>query len=101
MRIVSVCILVLALSPASVLAEGVAKLRPATENEIRQTLAGSAGLKDGKNGYQYKAGSSTGYRITDGKVCVRKRSQTSCVTVYSDGKRLEMIDSRGNREYLN
>jgi hypothetical protein len=77
------------------------RVRPATETEIRDTLAKSSELKDGTNGYQYRSGSQIGYKITDGKICVLQRRKTSCVSVYSDGKRLETIDRRGNRDFLN
>jgi hypothetical protein len=101
MRIASLCLFAAMLTAAPAFAKDVAKLRPASEAEIRQTLAGTSKLEDGKNGYQYKAGSAVGYQIKDGQICVLRGQRPDCVTVYSDGKRLEMIDRRGNREFLN
>ncbi len=86
-------------SPAA--AKDAAKLRPATATEIRQTLTKTADLKDGKNGYQYRVGSRIGYKISDGEICVLQQRRNECVTVYTDGKRLETIDRRGNRSFLN
>lgn len=89
----------LAAMPA--LAKEIGKVRPATEAEIRQTLTKSSELKDGANGFQYRVGSKTGYKISDGQICVLQRGKTDCVSVLSDGKRLETIDRRGNRDFLN
>lgn len=86
-------------SPA--FAKDAAKTRPATETEIRQVLRKTSDLKDGKNGYQYREGSSIGYKISDGEICVLQQRKSKCLTVYTDGKRIEAIDSRGNRDFLN
>jgi len=86
-------------SPAA--AKDTAKLRPATATEIRQTLTKTSNLKDAPNGYQYREGGKIGYRIDNGKICVLQQRKSECVTVYTDGKRLETIDRRGNRNFLN
>ncbi|MFB9951059.1 hypothetical protein ACFFP0_19605 [Rhizobium puerariae] len=82
-------------------AEDAVKIRPASEAEIRQNLKGAGELTDGKDGYQYRKGKSTGYKISDGRICVRKpRTQVDCVDVLFNGKELEIVDRRGNRETL-
>lgn len=102
MRIVCLSLLLAATAmvvPA--VAKDKAKLRPATATEIRQTLAKAADLKDAQNGYQYREGSRIGYKIDDGKICVLQQRKSECVSVLTDGKRLETIDRRGNRNFLN
>lgn len=84
-----------------VFAKDTAKLRPATATEIRQTLTKSADLKEASNGYQYKERGRVGYKISDGEICVLQQRKSECVAVYTDGTRLETIDRRGNRDFLN
>ena len=99
---VSLALFLLAAASSTASAGDTAKLRPATENEIRQNLPGATDLKDSSNGYQYRSGSSTGYKISDGKICVAKPGQSAdCLDVLFDGKHLESIDRRGNRDVLN
>jgi len=81
-------------------AQSSGKLRMATESEIRQHLQQAGSLKDGTDGYQYIEGSSVGYRITDGNICVKKRHAVDCADVLFDGTRLEMIDRHGNRDII-
>lgn len=95
------CLFLATLVSTPALAEKPVKVRPASESEIRQTLTKSAELKDGTDGYQYRRGSRIGYKISDGQICILQRRKESCVAVYSDGKRLETIDRRGNRSFLN
>lgn len=83
------------------LAQDKPKVRPASEFEIRHALKDPGNMKQDQNGYQYRENSKIGYKISDGKICVLQKKKSSCATVYSDGKRLEMIDERGNREFLN
>lgn len=101
MRIACLPILLVAFAVSPAAAKDTAKLRPATATEIRQTLTKAADLKEGKNGYQYREGSRIGYKISDGEICVLQQRKNECVTVYTDGKRLETIDRRGNRNFLN
>ena len=74
--------------------------RLATEPEIRQGLHGTAELSEASNGYLYRQGSRIGYKISDGQICVRTAGHSDCFTIYTDGKRLELIDSKGNRSFL-
>ncbi|WP_284759580.1 hypothetical protein [Agrobacterium sp. fls2-241-TYG-188a] len=96
------CIFVMAsvIFPGLVAAASDNKLRMATENEIRQHLSQADSLKERTDGYQYREGDSTGYKITDGKICARKGNAVDCADVYFDGTRLEMIDRKGNRDFI-
>jgi hypothetical protein len=81
-------------------AETPARLRTATAAEIKQYWHGASDLSGERAGYQYLPGGSVGYKISDGKICVRKQSTADCADVFFDGKRLEMIDRRGNRDII-
>lgn len=100
MRSLLSALLVIA-SVCSAWAEGKVKPHLASEAEIRQLLHGTNKLKQRKNGYQYRAGSNIGYKIADGKICVLQSGRSSCFTVYSEGRRLEIVDAKGNRDFLN
>lgn len=76
------------------------KSRMATESEIRQHLRQAGSLENGADGYQYIEGQSTGYKISDGKICVKKRNTIDCADVLFDGNRIELIDRKGNREFM-
>ncbi|QCJ00822.1 hypothetical protein [Agrobacterium larrymoorei] len=100
MRLSNILVLLVAVASPAGAAQSSDKLRTATETEIRQHLQRAGSLKDGTDGYQYLEGSSTGYKITDGKICVRKRNSVDCADVLFDGTRLELIDRNGNREII-
>lgn len=100
MRLSNILVLLVAVASPASAAQSSNKLRTATETEIRQHLQRAGNLKDGTDGYQYIEGSSTGYKITDGKICVRKRNAVDCADVLFDGTRLELIDRNGNREII-
>lgn len=76
-------------------------MRIATEAEIRMALRGTSDLKESKSGWEYREGSRVGYKISNGQMCILQSGRQACFTMYSDGKRLEMMDKRGNREFLN
>lgn len=100
MRVVLLIVFGLA-ACGSALAEVKSSMRIATEAEIRMVLRGTSELKAGKNGWEYRQGSRVGYKISNGQMCVFQSGRQSCFTMYYDGKRLEMMDKRGNREFLN
>ena len=83
------------------LAEEQAKAHLASEAEIRRVLRGNANLEPGKSGYEFREGSKVGYKISDGKVCVFQTGKSSYFTIYSEAGRLDMVDSKGNRDFLN
>ena len=83
-------------------AEDLVKFRAASEAEIRQNLKGAGELQEGRDGYQYRTGKPTGYKISNGRICVREPGrQVDCVDVLFNGKELVMVDRRGKREVLN
>jgi len=76
--------------------------RAATEAEIRNHLRGASQLKKGRDGFEYRAGNPVGYKIEAGKICVKRFGKPiECLDVNFDGLKLEAIDRRGNREFLN
>jgi hypothetical protein len=78
------------------------KLKAATVAEIHTYLPGTQHLTEHRNGYLYSPKSRIGYQIGDGHVCLRyPGGRTECVKMLSNGRRLQMIDSRGNRHWLN
>lgn len=77
------------------------RFRPATEAQIMKHLKGAKDLKRGSDGFMYRSNGSTGYKISNGQICVKsKRSSVDCVQVKTDGTRFQMIDRRGTRENL-
>lgn len=100
MGLLCVFALSLTLCPHTLAAQSTDKPRMATESEIRQHLQRADSLKDGTDGYQYIEGEATGYKITDGTICARKRNAVDCADVLFDGTRLELIDRKGNREFM-
>jgi hypothetical protein len=86
--------------PAIAQAGDASKMRLASEVEIRSSLKGAENLRAAKNGYQYRSGGSVGYRISNGSICIKQKSHIDCVDVYSDGRKLEIVDRKGNREFL-
>ncbi|MBB4290948.1 hypothetical protein GGE16_003007 [Rhizobium leguminosarum] len=75
-----------------------AKMRTASEAEIREHLPGTSELKESSNGYEYRKGNANGYKITNGQVCVRfPNKSTDCVNVKTDGEKFQMIDKKGGR----
>jgi len=83
--------------PAMAFAE-TASMRTASEAEIRSHLPGTAELKEGKNGYEYREGNKNGYKISNGQVCVLfPNKSTDCISVKTDGKKFQMIDRKGGR----
>lgn len=82
------------------LAESV-QFRNARENEIRQLLKGASELRKASNGYEYRRGNRNGYKISDGQICILfPNKQTDCMSIKTNGKVLQMIDTKGNRVKL-
>jgi hypothetical protein len=100
MRLTFILSILLISAPEAFATQPSGKLRMATESEIRQHLQRAGSLKDGTDGYQYIEGNSVGYKISDGRICVKKRHSVDCADVLFDGARLEMVDGRGNREII-
>lgn len=75
------------------------RFRPATEAQILRYLKGADDLTKARDGYSYRAGSTTGYKISRGQICVKsKRNAIDCVQIKTNGVKFQMIDRDGNRE---
>lgn len=62
---------------------------------------GSGNAAKKVNGYTYQTGKTIGYKIDNGKICLRfPNGQKGCVSVETDGKRSEMITRKGDRSDL-
>jgi len=62
---------------------------------------GSGNAAKKGNGYTYQTGKTIGYKIDNGKICLRfPNGQKGCVSVETDGKRSEMITTKGDRSDL-
>lgn len=78
------------------------KLKAATIAEIQTYLPGARHLTERRDGYLYGSKSRIGYQIGDGHMCLRyPGGRIECVKILSNGRRLQMIDNRGNRQWLN
>jgi len=77
------------------------RLRPATEQEIKQALPGFSQLSERRGAFFYEPGGQVGYSVSPGKLCVRDiRGDIDCMRVNSNGTKIQMIDESGNRENL-
>jgi len=62
---------------------------------------GSGNAAKKGDGYTYQTGKTIGYKIDNGKICLRfPNGQKGCVSVETDGKRTEMITRKGDRSDL-
>jgi hypothetical protein len=76
--------------------------RPATKAEIEKIAVGhtvSGAMKylpDGR--YTYKGGSPGHYKISNGKICVTfDKGGSRCDRIVTDGKKMTLVNSGGNR----
>lgn len=83
------------------LAEG-GRMRVASESEIRDVMnERSKDVVTHRNGYTYQRGKSVGYRISNGRICMRFANGSSdCVSVETDGKSFDLITRHGERSKL-
>ncbi len=74
-------------------------MRPATKAEIWSHLSPEPRQMTTKNnGFAYRAGNSSGYKISNGQICVRFRTgRIDCADVKTDGKKFLMITKDGTR----
>lgn len=78
------------------------KLKAATIAEIHNYLPATRHLTGRRDGYLYGSKSRIGYQISDGRMCLHyPNGRIECVKILSNGRRLQMIDTRGNRQWLN
>lgn len=77
---------------------GAAEMRPATKGEIVKHLGPNAAGKTAANGFTYKEGSSKGYKVTNGNICIRQPDgSTGCAKIVTDGSKFKMMTSDGSR----
>lgn len=85
----SICLAVLAV-PAF------AQMRAATKAEIVKHLGPNASGKTSANGFTYKEGSSKGYKVTNGSICIRSpNGSTGCAKILTDGTKFKMMTADG------
>jgi hypothetical protein len=73
-------------------------MRPATKAEIVKHLGPHAAGTVKPNGFTYKAGSSKGYKVTDGQICIRSpEGSTRCASIVTNGTTFQMIAADGAR----
>lgn len=99
MRTQVLAILVLSIASSAWATEA---FRPATVAEIYKELPKLRTMTVSRNGYDYAPGSSTGYKVSKGEICVRHPgNRVECLRIQYDGETLRMVDGLGNRELLN
>ena len=75
--------------------------RNATAAEIRQHLGIDSKSTAMRNGYIYKQGGKTGYKFSNGRICILfPNNSTDCVDVKTNGKDFHAIDRKGGRTPL-
>ncbi len=75
-----------------------AELRTATKSEIVKHLGPNAAGKTNANGFTYKEGSSKGYKVTNGSICIRSpNGSTGCAKILTDGTNFKMLTADGAR----
>jgi len=75
-----------------------ADMRPATKAEIVKHLGPNATGKTSANGFTYKEGSTKGYKVTNGTICIRSpNGSTGCAKIITDGTKFKMMTSDGSR----
>lgn len=75
-----------------------ADMRAATKAEIINHLGPNAAGKTSSNGYTYKQGSTKGYKVTTGSICIRSPDgSTGCAKILTDGKTFKMMTADGAR----
>ncbi len=75
-----------------------AELRSATKAEIVKHLGPNAAGKTNANGFTYKEGSSKGYKVSNGSICIRSpNGSTGCAKILTDGTNFKMLTADGSR----
>ncbi|MBO9096658.1 MULTISPECIES: hypothetical protein [Rhizobium] len=75
-----------------------AELRSATKAEIVKHLGPNAAGKTNANGFTYKEGSSKGYKVSNGSICIRSpNGSTGCAKILTDGTNFKMLTADGAR----
>jgi hypothetical protein len=73
-------------------------LRTANKAEIIRHLGPNAAGKTAADGFTYKAGSSKGYKISNGSICIRSpNGSVNCAKILTDGNKFQMMTSDGSR----
>lgn len=76
-----------------------AEMHPATKAEIIKHLGPNAVGKTNPNGFTYKQGSTKGYKVTNGSICIRSPDgSTGCAKILTDGTKFKMITAGGSRD---
>jgi hypothetical protein len=76
-----------------------ADMRPATKAEIVKHLGPNATGKTNANGFTYKPGSTKGYKVTNGSICIRSPDgSTGCAKILTDGTKFKMVTAGGSRD---
>lgn len=75
-----------------------ADMRPATKAEIVKHLGPNATGKTASNGFTYKAGSTKGYKVSNGSICIRSpNGSIGCAKILTDGAKYKMMTTDGTR----
>jgi len=75
-----------------------ADMRPATQSEIVKHLGPNARGKTAADGFTYKEGSTKGYKVTNGSICIRSANgSTGCAKIITDGTKYKMMTADGSR----
>jgi hypothetical protein len=73
-------------------------MRPATKAEIVQHLGPNAAGAAKSNGFTYKPGSTKGYKVSNGQICIRSQDgSTRCASILTNGTTFQMIAADGAR----
>jgi hypothetical protein len=76
-----------------------ADMRPATKAEIVKHLGPNATGKTNANGFTYKPGSTKGYKVANGSICIRSADgSTGCAKILTDGTKFKMVTAGGSRD---
>lgn len=74
-----------------------ASMRPATKAEIEKHLGPNAAGKTSGDGFTYKPGSTKGYKVGNGQICIRyPDSSTHCAAITTDGSSFRMSTPGGS-----
>jgi hypothetical protein len=84
-----------AVVPANAASSG---MRPATKAEIVRHLGPNAAGTAKPNGFTYKPGSTKGYKVSNGQICIRSpEGSTRCASIVTNGTTFQMIAADGAR----
>jgi hypothetical protein len=92
------CIAAVTLAGTATATAASSGMRPATKEEIVRHLGPNAAGTTKPNGFIYKAGSSKGYKVTNGQICIRsQQGSTQCASIVTNGSMFQMIAADGAR----